>query len=100
MRNAVRYTKKETEVEITIKKQEKTVEISIQDYGEGVPEKELTKLFKPFYRVQEARDRKSGGNGLGLAIAERAVSNHKGSIVANNTENGLIVVIRLPAYEG
>ena len=45
------------------------VTVSVRDYGPGVPEAELTKIFEPFYRVQESRDRGSGGHGLGLSIA-------------------------------
>ncbi len=99
LRNAVRYTKDETEVEVSIERQNGTAIIEIKDFGEGVPEADLNKLFKPFYRVQEARDRKSGGNGLGLAIAERAVSNHQGKIHAENTENGLLINIQLPVLD-
>lgn len=96
VRNAVRYTNDETTVDISIESIEKNALISIKDCGDGVPEEDLEKLFKPFYRVQEARDRKSGGTGLGLAIAERAVSNHNGMIKAENTEQGLLVKIILP----
>jgi len=97
LRNAVRYTKDETAVEVQLRNENKTAVISVKDYGAGVPEDELKKLFRPFYRVQSARDRKTGGIGLGLAIAERAVRVHQGAIKAKNTENGLAVEIRLPA---
>jgi two-component system sensor histidine kinase CpxA len=70
--------------------------ITVRDYGAGVPEAELANLFRPFYRVQAARERKTGGIGLGLAIAERAVHAHGGTIEAGNTENGLAVEIELP----
>ena len=65
-----------------------------------MPEAELDKLFKPFYRVSEARERKSGGVGVGLAIAEQAVASHKGRISASNSPDGggLIVEIRLPDF--
>jgi two-component system sensor histidine kinase CpxA len=97
LRNAVRYTKDETAVEVKLTSENETAVISVKDYGAGVPEGELKKLFRPFYRVQAARDRKTGGIGLGLAIAERAVRVHQGAIKARNTENGLAVEIRLPA---
>lgn len=96
LRNAVNYTKDNTSVEISTSRQGENALISIKDHGEGVAEDELDKLFKPFYRVQEARDRKSGGTGLGLAIAERAISNHNGTIKAKNTEDGLLVEIQMP----
>ncbi len=97
LRNAVRYTKENSEVEISTATQGNNALISIKDHGEGVPDEELSKLFKPFYRVQEARDRKTGGNGLGLAIAERAVNNHHGTIKAENaSDGGLLIEIKLP----
>ncbi|MDQ2746473.1 MAG: ATP-binding protein [Acidobacteriota bacterium] len=96
LRNAVRYTKEETAVEVKLTKNGKTATVLIKDYGAGVPEEELDKLFRPFYRVNTARDRKTGGIGLGLAIAERAVHAHHGSIKAKNISDGLAVEIILP----
>ena len=96
LRNAVRYTKDETTVDVKLIKNGKTAVVSIKDCGAGVPEEELDKLFRPFYRVNTARDRKTGGIGLGLAIAERAVHAHQGAIKARNTKNGLAVEITLP----
>jgi two-component system sensor histidine kinase CpxA len=96
LRNAVRYTKEDTKVEISLEKKNKNALITVRDFGAGVPEAELEKLFRPFYRVNTARDRKSGGIGLGLAIAERAVHAHSGTIEAENLEEGLSVKIRLP----
>jgi len=97
LRNAVRYTKEITAVEVSLKKKNGEAVILIRDYGDGVPEAELEKLFRPFYRVQTARERKSGGIGLGLAIAERAINAHHGTIAAKNMGNGLAVEIKLPA---
>lgn len=95
LRNAVRYTK-ET-VEVSVNGAEGETVIKIRDNGTGVPEDELEKLFTPFHRVAEARERKSGGVGLGLAIAEQAVHAHKGKIKAENAKDGgLIVEIKLP----
>ena len=96
LRNAVRYTKDETTVEVSLRQNHKNVVITVKDYGAGVPADELKNLFRPFYRVGEARERKTGGIGLGLAIAERAVHAHKGIIKAQNAEQGLIVEISLP----
>ena len=96
LRNAVRYTKEETKVEVSLERKNKNALITVRDFGAGVPEAELEKLFRPFYRVNTARDRKSGGIGLGLAIAERAVHAHNGLIEAKNLESGLSVEISLP----
>ncbi|MEZ5428016.1 MAG: ATP-binding protein [Pyrinomonadaceae bacterium] len=96
LRNAVRYTRDASAVEVSLKKNGKNAIVSVRDFGPGVPEDELQKLFKPFYRLQTARDRKTGGIGLGLAIAERAVNAHHGSIAARNLQDGLVVEIELP----
>lgn len=96
LRNAVKYTKDDSTVEVSLAKNGKSATVSVRDYGSGVPEDELEKLFKPFYRLQTARDRKTGGIGLGLAIAERAVNAHNGEIKAQNITDGLKVEIKLP----
>ncbi|MBE0595725.1 MAG: HAMP domain-containing protein [Desulfuromonadales bacterium] len=101
VRNAVRYTKEGSSVEIELLKlPEQNMEyavILVRDHGPGVPEAALTELFRPFYRVAEARDRQSGGTGIGLAIAERALNLHSGMITARNVAGGgLIVEIRVP----
>jgi signal transduction histidine kinase len=94
LRNAVRYTK--DKVEISLQTTENQAVIKIRDYGEGIPESELKEIFRPFHRISEARERKSGGIGLGLAITEQAVHAHAGKVSARNTENGLEVEIKLP----
>jgi len=102
VRNALRHTKPETEVEVNLKcvANNGTSEsiITVRDHGAGVPEKSLKEIFRPFYRVEDARDRKSGGTGLGLAIATRAVALHSGTINARNREDGgLEVEICIPS---
>jgi two-component system sensor histidine kinase CpxA len=74
--------------------------IRVRDHGPGVPEPELQKLFRPFYRLDAAREH-TGGVGLGLTIAERAVKLHGGSIRATNAPTGgLILELRLPISAG
>lgn len=102
VRNAVRYTAKNTEVEITLHCRRNDANaaaiISVRDHGEGVPADALKDLFRPFYRVADARDRQTGGTGLGLSITQRAVLLHGGSVEAANAPGGgLRVEIRLPA---
>ena len=71
--------------------------ISVRDYGPGVPDLELARIFEPFYRVEPSRDASAGGIGLGLAIARRAIEVHQGTILAENATPGLRVTITLPA---
>ena len=96
LRNAVRYTENGTAVEVSLHSNGSENLVTIVDHGGGVPEPELNNLFKPFYRVGEARERSAGGIGLGLAIAEQAVKAHGGTITAGNTGDGLKIVIVLP----
>lgn len=100
LRNAIRHTAEGTEVTVSLLAGAEAgtgCTIRIEDRGPGVPEEMLAQIFQPFVRVGEARDRHSGGYGLGLAIAERAVRAHGGSIHAESrAEGGLVVVIRLP----
>jgi two-component system sensor histidine kinase CpxA len=99
LRNALRYTDPDRGVllDLVVSKRKSSVRLEVRDFGSGVPEGELEKIFEPFYRVQESRDRDSGGHGLGLSIAANAVHMHGGSIQASNAEDGgLIVSISLP----
>ena len=95
LRNAVKYTREGTEVEVDLERINGNAVVRIKDHGGGVPENELANLFRPFYRVGEARDRGSGGTGLGLAIAEQAIRAHEGKITARNEGDGLVVEITL-----
>ncbi|HEY8671240.1 MAG TPA: ATP-binding protein, partial [Terriglobales bacterium] len=71
--------------------------IRVSDSGPGVPADALDKIFQPFYRIDDARGRSTGGVGLGLAITDQAVRLHGGSVTASNLpEGGLLVEIRIP----
>jgi two-component system sensor histidine kinase CpxA len=100
VRNAAKYTDVNTSVDISLqpdKAHAGWLLVQVRDHGPGVPEDMLTKLFEPFVRVGDARDRDSGGYGLGLAIAKRAIRLHGGEIFAGNEpDGGLNVRIRLP----
>jgi len=97
VRNAVRYTAEGTSVEISLERAAGEAVLRVRDCGPGVPEGQLCDIFRPFYRVAEARDRQSGGTGIGLAISEKTVSLHGGTVSARNLpEAGLEVEIRLP----
>ena len=98
VRNAIRHAPEETEVEVTLERNG-VAEVSVRDYGPGVPDTDLQSIFQPFFRVEAARDNASGGIGLGLAIAHRAITLHSGRIWAENAHPGLRVHIELPVNE-
>jgi two-component system sensor histidine kinase CpxA len=100
VRNAIRYTRKGTTVEISLDRQEEsggaTAILRVRDHGAGVPEEMLAEVFLPFRRVGPDTE----GAGLGLAITERAVSVHGGTVRATNAlDGGLVVEIKLPSCE-
>ena len=97
VRNAIRYTQEGTGVQIRLEQGQAEAVVRVTDSGPGVPEEALDKLFQPFYRIDDARGRQTGGVGLGLAITQRAVFLHEGTIRAvNRPQGGLMVEIRLP----
>jgi two-component system, OmpR family, sensor histidine kinase CpxA len=98
LRNAMKYTNN-NRVDITAKYDAKVEAyiIEIRDYGSGVPEHMLDRLFDPFFRVHSDRSQQHGGYGLGLAIAQRAIMAHGGNICAKaHKAGGLVVTISLP----
>ena len=103
IRNAVRFSPAGAVVIISARRVANgrvgdTVEIAVHDSGPGVPEKDLGLIFEPFYRVDAAREHQgTAGEGLGLAIAARALAVHGGTISAHNMPGGgLAVVVSLP----
>jgi signal transduction histidine kinase len=96
LRNAVRYSPEQATIEVAVIEVGRLATIAVRDYGPGVPEEALTHIFEPFFRVGEARDSESGGMGLGLSIAKRAIQLHDGTIVAQNARPGLRVQIVIP----
>ncbi len=105
IRNAVRYSPRDGVVAIGAQRtleaeRREHVEVTVRDEGPGVPEKDLDLIFEPFYRVDAAREHRSaGGEGLGLAIAARAIALHRGRIQAHNAPGGgLVVRTILPSH--
>jgi len=96
IRNAVYYTAPGSVVEVTASRQNGSAVVQVRDHGAGVPDSALEDIFRPFYRVDDDRNRDTGGVGLGLAIAQRAVRLHNGEIRARNMNPGLLVEMRLP----
>ncbi len=92
VRNAVRHTAEGTAVEVTIERKEPFALLRVRDHGPGVPVEMLDKIFLPFHRNGQG-----GGAGLGLAIADRVVKMHNGTIEAYDArEGGLVIDIHLP----
>jgi signal transduction histidine kinase len=96
LRNAIRYSPARSAVEVTLAEVADSTTIEIRDHGPGVPEELLSQIFKPFFRVEDARDASNGGVGLGLSIAMRAIQLHQGTIRGENADPGLRVKITLP----
>ena len=104
VRNAIRYTESGSEVEILLKagtvRGQRQAEIEVSDRGPGIPESQLNAIFRPFYRVDYARSPDTGGFGVGLAIADRAVRLHHGELSAMNRKGGGATIrITLPAIQ-
>jgi signal transduction histidine kinase len=92
--NAVKYGKT---AQAAIGATASGIEITVDDEGPGIPEAELSRVFEPFYRLEDSRSRETGGVGLGLAIARSIVHAHGGELrLANRAEGGLTARITLP----
>ncbi len=96
IRNAIRYAPPESTVDVALARRNGSAVVDVRDRGPGVPEEALPRLFDAFYRVDTDRNRNSGGIGLGLSIARRAIELHKGAIRARNAHPGLEVELELP----
>ncbi|MDB6097561.1 MAG: Copper sensory histidine kinase CpxA [Gammaproteobacteria bacterium] len=97
LRNAVRYSPEGAVVDVMVARATTGLEIRIRDCGPGVPPAELERIFEPFYRVAESRDRDSGGEGIGLAITAQVMKAHGGlSRAANTPGAGLEILLSLP----
>ena len=96
LRNAIRYAPEGSVIDVRLGTADSKASISVRDYGPGVPEEMLPRIFQPFFRVDGSRDSQTGGVGLGLAIARRAVVAHHGRITAENAGPGLRVRMDIP----
>jgi two-component system sensor histidine kinase CpxA len=100
VRNAIRHTAPNSDISLHLScTKDSVAQIVVEDCGPGVPDEALKRIFEPFYRADSSRRRTTGGFGLGLAIAQRAVSLHGGTIEAHNRvdRQGLRIEIRIPA---
>lgn len=97
IRNALRYTPEDHPILVTVQPTEEAIQINIEDSGPGIPEEKVSQVFDPFFRVDDSRTQNTGGFGLGLAIAKRAILLHKGDIYAKNLpQRGLSVRLAFP----
>jgi two-component system OmpR family sensor kinase len=95
LRNAQKYAARQ--VKLAAHRNDGLVEIAVEDDGPGIPEDERERIFEPFYRLDRSRDRATGGFGLGLSIARKAVVLHGGSLsVERSALGGARFVIRVP----
>ncbi len=78
--NAINHSDPGGQIKITTRLKEESIEVSVSDNGEGIPEKDLPHIFNRFYRVDHSRSRGTGGTGLGLTISKELVEAHGGSI--------------------
>ena len=97
IRNGLHYSPAGSDITIQVRKTEQQAIITVRDHGPGVEDQYLEQIFKPFFRVAESRDRRSGGSGIGLAIARQAMLTHGGDITAENSKDGgLLITMNLP----
>lgn len=96
--NAIKHTPEDGDpVEISLVRQKNSVDIVIQDHGEGIPEAALPHIFEPFFRSDSSRSRKTGGYGLGLSLCKAVIDAHKGRIdITSVPGKGTRVLITLP----
>ena len=97
VRNGIRYSPQETAVQIGLQANGGVVTVTVRDHGPGIPEELLPRIFDPFFRVDLSRDENTGGLGLGLAIARRAIRVHHGDITAENVSPGALLRISIPS---
>lgn len=94
--NAVKYGRDGKVIKISLIKMEKMVSVSITNYGEVIPEKDIESIFDRFFRVENSRSRETGGTGLGLAITKRIILMHQGSIRVKSDVDGTAFEVMLP----
>ena len=97
LENAVAYSPERTRVLVTTRRAGDQVEISVEDQGIGIPERDLQRIFERFYRVDPARSRATGGTGLGLAIVKHVTAAHRGNVTVRSVEGaGSTFTLSLP----
>lgn len=97
LENSVKYSNAPAQIELSLKKEDSHISLSIKDRGIGIPQTDLPHIFDRFYTVDKARSRKSGGAGLGLSIVKTIVEKHKGTLsVSSELGTGSVFTLSLP----
>lgn len=99
IKNAVNYSKENTDIDISIINKENQVTVNITNKGKQIPKEKLDKIFEKFYRLDSSRTSKTGGSGLGLAIAKEIVELHGGRIYAESDMKETTFCVTLPIIE-
>ena len=95
--NAVKYTPSPGSVELTLQANDGVALVTVRDSGIGISDDDQSRIFERFYRADKARSRESGGAGLGLAIAEWIVAQHRGRVIVQSTPGkGSAFLVELP----
>lgn len=98
--NAIKYSADRKEVHVSLALHNNQVNVAIQDFGSGMSQDDLKKIFNRFYRVDRARSREKGGTGLGLPIVKELVESYGGHVSVDSIENhGSIFRVYLPIIE-
>ena len=97
--NALRASEESDRVLVCFRTEGPDCVITVEDHGCGIPAEHIPMLTEPFYRVDKARSRKMGGAGLGLAICQRIVEWHGGTLaIASTVGRGTTVTVRIPTH--
>ena len=97
--NAIKYGYPDSEINVDAYVTEDYISIDIKNRGSGIPQKDMEKIFIPFYRADKRASREMGSCGLGLSISKAILENHKGDIAIQSVENGkTTVTVKLPVY--
>ncbi|MDD3268488.1 MAG: ATP-binding protein [Syntrophomonadaceae bacterium] len=95
--NAINYSPRGQEISVSLEESKEAIKVSVADKGEGIPEKDIPRIFERFYRVDKARSKKTGGTGLGLSIVKHLVENHGGRVgVESQLGQGSVFYFTLP----
>lgn len=96
IKNAINYSKENTNIDINVKKKDKEIKVEIINQGKMIPKDKLDKIFENFYRLDTSRTSKTGGSGLGLAISKQIVELHNGKIEVTSNKDKTIFKVSLP----